>query len=71
MNKKLLLDINLSSRFQLFDPDDPARYQLYGKIGLSMMLPGNWVLSGALDKDITNNFNESKRQSNSVIQTIL
>ena len=70
VQKKILLDINLSNRVQLFDPDDPARYQLYAKIGLSMMLPGNWVLGGAIDRDITNNFDESTRKSDSVLTRV-
>ena len=70
VQKKLLLDINLSNRVQLFDPDDPARYQLYAKIGLSMMLPRNWVLGGAIDGDITNNFDESTRESDSVLTRV-
>ncbi len=70
VQKKVLLDINLSNRVQLFDPDDPARYQLYAKIGLSMMLPDNWVLGGAIDRDITNNFDESTRQSDSVLTRV-
>ena len=67
VQKKILIDVNLSNRIQLFDPDDPARYQLYAKFGLSMMLPGNWVLSGAIDKDIKNNFDESTRDSDSAL----
>ncbi len=70
VQKKVVLDVNLSNRVQLFDPDDPARYQLYAKIGLSMMLPGNWVLVGAIDRNITNNFDESTRQSNSVLTRV-
>ena len=70
VRKKILLDINLSNRVQLFDPDDPARYQLYAKIGLSMMLPGEWVLGGAIDRNITNNFDEITRQSNSVLTRV-
>ncbi len=70
VQKKLLVDINLSNRVQLFDPDDPARYQLYVKIGLSMMLPWDLVLAGAIDRDITNNFDESTRQSDSVLTRV-
>ena len=70
VQKKILLDVNLSNRVQLFDPDDPARYQLYAKIGLSMMLPDNWVFSGAIDRNITNNFDESTRQSNSKLTRV-
>ncbi len=68
--KKIIFDINLSNRFQLFDPDDPARYQLYAKLGVRAMLPKNWVLAGAIDMDITNNFDESTRQSDSVIKRV-
>ena len=70
VKKKVLVDVNLSNRVQLFDPDDPFRYQLYVKIGLSSMLPGNWILYGAIDKDITNNFDESTRQSDSVLRRV-
>ena len=31
------MDVNLSNRVQLFDPDDPARC-VYAKVGLSMVL---------------------------------
>lgn len=70
VQKKVILDVNIGSRVQLFDPDDPARYQFYLKFGLSMMLPQNWILSGVIDKDITNNFDESRRESNSVITKV-
>ncbi len=67
---KIFVDVNFNTRVQLFDPDDPARYQLYAKIDLRTMIPGDWVLSGAIDKDITNNFNESTRQSDSVLTRV-
>jgi hypothetical protein len=35
VQKKVFFDVNLSNRLQLFDPDDPARYQLYAKVGVS------------------------------------
>ena len=70
VQKKIILDLNLSNRVQLFDPDDPARYQLYLKIGMSLMLPQNWVVSGTIDQDISNNFDESERESDSVIQRV-
>ena len=70
VQKKVVVDVNLSSRLQLFDPDDPARYQLYAKIGLSLVLPRGWILHGAIDRDITNNFDESTRESDSVITRV-
>jgi hypothetical protein len=64
---KVFIDANLSTRFQFFDPDDPARYQLYGKLGISVPLPKNWALRGAYSLDIDNTFNEITRVSDSVL----
>ncbi|MCS5588180.1 MAG: YjbH domain-containing protein [Porticoccaceae bacterium] len=71
VQKKVFFDVNLSNRLQLFDPDDPARYQLYTKVGLSLALPKSWLLTGAYGFDITNNFNESNRiDSGSVLPRV-
>ena len=59
--KKVFFDVGVGTRLQLFDPDDPARYQLYTKIGASLALPKSWTLTGAYGVDITNNFDESGR----------
>ena len=59
---KLFFDINLATRLQLFDPDDPARYQLYANIEGGLVLPKSWVLRSAYGVDITNNFDESNRK---------
>jgi len=61
VQKKVFFDVGLGTRFQLFDPDDPARYQLYTKIGASLALPKAWTLTGAYAVDITHNFDESVR----------
>ena len=37
--KKVFFDVGVGTRLQLFDPDDPARYQLYTNIGISLALP--------------------------------
>ena len=58
---KLFFDVNVATRFQLFDPDDPARYQLYANIEAGLVLPKSWVLRSAYGVDITNNFDESNR----------
>ncbi|MDG2500754.1 MAG: YjbH domain-containing protein [Porticoccaceae bacterium] len=68
--KKVFFDVGLSNRLQLFDPDDPARYQLYAKAGVSLALPKSWTLTGAYGFDITNNFNESTRDSDSVLPRV-
>ena len=65
--KKLFFDVNLATRLQLFDPDDPARYQLYAKIQAAVVLPKSWVLRSVYGVDITNNFDESGRASDSIL----
>jgi len=69
--KKVFFDVGVGARLQLFDPDDPARYQLYTKIGASVALPKAWTLTGAYGVDITNNFDESGRvNSGSVLPQV-
>lgn len=67
VTKKIFFDYNLSFRTQLFDPDDPLRYQLFARIGMRTVLPNDWILRGNYAVDITHNFDESKRRSNSVL----
>ena len=59
--KKVLFDVGLGQRVQLFDPDDPMRYQIYTKVGASLTLPKSWTLTGAYSFNITQNFDESGR----------
>ena len=61
VQNKVFFDVGVGTRLQLFDPDDPARYGLYTKIGASVALPKAWTLTGAYGVDITNNFDESGR----------
>ena len=68
--KKIFFDVNLANRLQLFDPDDPARYQIYADVGISLALPKSWVLSGAYGFDIANNFGESTRKSDSTLPRV-
>jgi hypothetical protein len=70
VQKKMFFDVNLSNRLQLFDPDDPARYQIYTKIGMRLALPKSWSLSGAYGIDIHHNFGESTRPSDSVLPRV-
>ena len=66
--KKIFFDVNVRGRVQLFDPDDPARYQLYTNLGASLALPDSWTLTGAYGFNITQNFDESSRaESGSVL----
>ena len=62
---------NLRTRFQLFDPDDPARYQVYGELGSEYALSNHWAIRSAIAIDIENNFGESRRQiSNSSLPKV-
>ena len=61
VQNKVFFDVGVGTRLQLFDPDDPARYGLYTKIGASVALPKAWTLTGAYGVDIYNNFDESGR----------
>ncbi|HIG66667.1 MAG TPA: hypothetical protein EYQ44_02380, partial [Porticoccaceae bacterium] len=71
VRKKVFFDVGLGTRVQLFDPDDPARYQLYTNIGISLALPKSWTLTGSYGVDITHNFDESNRvNSNSVLPRV-
>jgi hypothetical protein len=70
VQKKIFFDVNLSNRLQLFDPDDPARYQIYTKVGMSLVLPKSWSLRGEYGFDIMHNFDESRRTSNSVLPRV-
>jgi hypothetical protein len=71
VTKKIVFDVSLATRTQLFDPDDPLRYQLYGSVGMSMALPKGLSLQGSYGVDITNNFDESRRaDSGSVLPRV-
>jgi len=71
VQKKIIFDVNLAQRTQLFDPDDPLRYQFYAKVGATLVLPKAWALRGAYALDIVNNFDEiSRKESNSRLQRV-
>ena len=63
--------INVKSRFQLFDPDDPARYQVYAEVASEYALSNHWALRSSIAINIDHNFNESQRQqSDSVLPKV-
>ena len=68
---KLNTEINLKSRFQLFDPDDPARYQVYADLFGEYSLSSHWAIRASLALNLDNNFDESSRQeSDSVLPKV-
>ena len=54
--------LSVKSRFQLFDPDDPARYQIFADLSSEYALSNHWAIKASLALDIENNFDESQRQ---------
>ena len=68
---KLNTELNVKSRFQLFDPDDPARYQLYADLFAEYSLSSHWAIRASLALNLENNFDESFRQeSDSVLPKV-
>jgi len=70
VTRKVNFEINVNNRVQLFDPDDPLRYQFYLAVGAELALPRNWALRGSYAFDIHNTFDESRRQSDSVLPRV-
>ena len=70
ISKKVLLDVNIATRFQFFDPDDTVRRQLYLKIDSQFALPKDWLVRGTYGFNITNNFDEIKRVSDSSLPRV-
>ena len=60
------ISANLAARFQLFDPDNPAKHQVYLKIITVTNLSQNWKLTGSFAVNIDHNF-DLKRDANSVL----
>ena len=64
-------ELNIKSRFQLFDPDDPARYQIYADLLAEYSLSSHWAVRASLALNLENNFDESLRQeSDSVLPKV-
>ena len=63
--------INIRSRFQLFDPDDPARYQIFADLSSEYALSSHWAIRSSIAINIDHNFDESNRQqSDSVLPKV-
>ena len=68
---KINSTVNVRTRFQLFDPDDPARYQLFAEVGSDYAINNYWAIRSSIALDIENNFDESgRRESNSQLQKV-
>ena len=63
--------VNLRTRFQLFDPDDPARYQVYADLSSEYSLSSHWAVRSTISINIDQNFDESNRKdSGSVLPRV-
>lgn len=65
------LDIsaNLAAKFQLFDPNKPAKHQVYLRIASVASITQTWDLIGVYAVDIKNNFNLN-REANSALEHV-
>jgi hypothetical protein len=54
--------LSVKSRFQLFDPDDPARYQIFADLSSEYAISNHWAVKASFAVDMENNFDESQRQ---------
>lgn len=63
--------LNIRSRFQLFDPDDPARYQIFADLASEYALSNHWAVRSSIAINLDHNFDESNRQeSDSVLPNV-
>ena len=63
--------LNIRAKFQLFDPDDPARYQAYADISSEYALTNHWAVRSSIAINLDQNFDESNRQeSDSVLPKV-
>ena len=63
--------LNIRTKFQLFDPDDPARYQVYAALSSEYALTNHWAVRSSIAINLDQNFDESNRQeSDSVLPKV-
>jgi len=68
---KVNFTADINNRVQLFDPDDPLRYQVYLDIGAEYALTNHWAIRAQYGVNLVNNFDESRRQeSDSVLPKV-
>jgi hypothetical protein len=70
VTNKVDFEADLATRFQFFDPDNPARYQVYLKVGASLRLTNSWTLRGTWGQNIYNDFDEITRVSDSILPRV-
>ena len=69
-NQRVHVDLSLSNRLMLFDPDQPFSVQLYLKAATNITLPDGWALRAAYRQNIWHNFDNLTRTSDSVLPRV-
>lgn len=67
---KINFTADINNRVQLFDPEDPARYQIYLDVGAEYTLNANWAIRSQYSVNLYNNFDESTRKPNSRLPSV-
>jgi hypothetical protein len=66
-NGHLGFTADLGTRFQIMDPHNPLRHQVFLRLGLTSSLGRGWRLRSSYVLNIDNNFDEITRSSDSVL----
>lgn len=67
MKRKVSFDLGLTTRIQLFDPDEPVRYQFATTVGTTIPMPAGFLIRGGYRFNIDQTFDEINRPSDSVL----
>lgn len=66
----LPIDVSIQNKLQVMDPDKPLRYQLYARLGSSIIINKNFSINYNYSVNIDNNFDTIKRNSNSELPRV-
>ena len=64
------LDFGISARFGFFDPEVPLTYQIFAAVRADVNLVAGWGLTAQYRQNISNNFDDVDRVSNSVLPPV-
>ena len=70
VQNKIAFDLGLTTRVQLFDPDEPFRYGIGIAASTVIPLPDDYLIRGTYNHMLSQNFDESTRESNSVLPRV-
>ena len=64
------LDFGISTRFGFFDPDVPLTYQVFAAVRADATLIAGWGLTAQYRQNLSNNFDDVERVSNSALPPV-